>query len=69
MKHQMGSVTHVVAILERPEILPKMLSADVDVRPVDAALQLRPEALHRVEAGTESGRITSLNPQSAAKKK
>src|SRR5690606_37941045 len=53
----MGSVTHVVAILELPEILPKMLPADVDVRPVDAALELRPEAFHRVDAGTERGRV------------
>ena len=57
IKHQMGSVTHVVAILKLPKILPKMLPADMDMRSANPALQLRPEAFHGVDASAQRGRI------------
>mgnify|MGYP001097635410 CR=1 FL=1 len=46
----MGNVTHVVAILKLPQILRKMLPADMDVRSADPALERRPEAFNGVHA-------------------
>ena len=43
-------MTHVVTILKLPQILRKMARADMDVRPVDPALELRPEAFDGVHA-------------------
>src|SRR5690606_13280486 len=40
----------VVAILKLAQILPKMLPADMDMRSIDTALQLRPEALDGIDA-------------------
>ena len=40
---------HVPAILKLPEILREMLLADVNMRPVDAALEHGPEALNPVQ--------------------
>lgn len=57
MKHQRGSVTHVVAILELAKVLPKMLPADMDMRPGNAAFQLRPEAFDGIDASTQRGRV------------
>ena len=45
-------MTHVPAILELAEILPKVLLTDVDVGAVDAALQHRPEALNPVHCAS-----------------
>jgi len=45
-------MTHVVTILKLTEILRKMLRADMDMRAVNAALQLRPVAFNRVGSGS-----------------
>ena len=50
IEHQVRNLTHVPAILELAEILREMLPADMNVSAVDAPLQLRPEALNRVDA-------------------
>ena len=48
IKNQVRHLPHVPAILELPKVLREMLRADVNVRPVDAALQHRPEAFNAV---------------------
>ena len=53
-------MTHVVPIFKLAKILPKMLPADMDMRSVNAALQLRPESLHRVDASALGGRVLPL---------
>lgn len=40
--------THVVTILKLPKVLLKVLTRDVNVRPVDAAFQVRPVAFDRI---------------------
>ena len=50
-------MTHVIAILELAKILPKMLPADMNVRSVNAALQLRPEAFQRIDTAARFVRI------------
>ena len=50
VKHQVRNLTHVPAILKLPQILRKVLPADMNVRAVDPALQLRPEAFNGVHA-------------------
>ena len=46
----MRNMTHIVAILKLPQILRKMLPADMDMSAVNPALQLRPEAFDGVDA-------------------
>lgn len=74
-QHRLRTVPTIVAKLKLPQILREMLRADVDVRPVDPALQLRPEAFHRAmnqaadEAFEKAARVaehlrpTALSPQ------
>ena len=50
IKHQVRHRPHVPAILKLPEILRKMLPADMNVGAVDRALQVRPEALDCIDA-------------------
>lgn len=50
VKHQMRNRPHVLAILELPEILRKVLRADVNVRAVNAPLQHRPKAFQMVHS-------------------
>lgn len=45
VKHQVQGVVRIPAILELAEILGKVLAADVNLRPVDATLQLRQKPL------------------------
>ena len=47
-QHRVGTVPPIVAILKLPHILRKMLRADMDMRSVNPALQLRPEAFKAV---------------------
>jgi hypothetical protein len=39
IKHQVRQLTHVPTILKLPKILRETLRADVNVRPIDAALE------------------------------
>lgn len=56
----MRSVTHIVAILKLPQILLKMLPADMNVRSVNPALQLRPEAFDGIDASALLSRVLPL---------
>src|SRR5205085_10999084 len=49
VKHQVRYGAHIPAILKLAKILREMLPANVNVRPVDAPLQDRPEALNRID--------------------
>lgn len=48
---------HVPAILKLPQILRKMLPADMNVSAIDPALQLRPEALQGVDPAPGFGGV------------
>jgi len=48
---------HVPAILKLPQILRKMLPADMDMCAVDPALKLRPKALQGVDHATGFGGV------------
>jgi len=48
----MGRVTHVVTILKLAQILPKMRPTDMDMCPVNPALQLRPKAFDGIDTGS-----------------
>jgi hypothetical protein len=53
----MRSVTHIIAILKLPQILRKMLRADMDMCAVNPALQLRPKAFDGIDASTARLRV------------
>jgi hypothetical protein len=50
-------MTHVIAILKLAQILPKMMTANMNVCPVNRPLQLRPEAFDGVDASALRGGI------------
>ena len=56
----MRQMTHVVTILKLPEILRKMLRADMHMRAVDATLQLRPTALNAIGRCAELAEVMAL---------
>ena len=51
VQHQVRRLAHVPAILKLPKILRKMLLADMDMRPVNPALNRCPKAFNGVDAG------------------
>jgi len=53
----MRNVTAIVTKLKLAQILRKMMTANMDMRSIDAAIQLRPEAFNGVDARTALGRI------------
>ena len=52
IKHRMGRLTHVPAILKLRQILRKVTGTDMDMRSVDPTLDSRPEAFNRVGRST-----------------
>ena len=59
VKHQMGNMTHIIAIFKLSEIFPEMLPADMNVGAIDRTLQLRPKAFNGVYASALRRRILS----------
>ena len=53
-QHRLRAIPAIVAKLELAQIVRKILRADVDMRPVDPALQLRPEAFKANKSLLES---------------
>ena len=54
IKHQVRRRPHVVAILKFPQILRKMLRTDMNMRPIDAALEGGPESFQAVDCRARS---------------
>ena len=57
IKHRMGTLTHVPAILKLTKIFRKMFLADMDMRPVNPALNRSPKAFNAVGARASGGDI------------
>ena len=56
----MRNMTHVVTILKLAQILRQMLPADMDMRSIDPALKLRPEAFDGIDAAAVGRRVLAL---------